>query len=282
MFGLLCFSWGGWGLTSIVDDVEVPVMGRWSCFGGPTGRLRDVYEPTSQVLAVSGLPVGEACRSLQGQGWVVVGTGDWATALADPTDTWCARLAPLDPAYRLFADDVLAGPRNRWLPHIDRIVPLAGEGFAVVMERLWPVSPDVAQGFCDAFDVPDATGAEPVPTATDFIHAADPGLVDLRHRVEGLLDTGASSYPRLWGGSDVRAGNVPAAVDGELKLVDPVFLSGHRICEALLAGDPEPLADLTRAQLEAFLTLPCFHREHDRYVGVEELSAALARASLSR
>jgi hypothetical protein len=282
MFGLLCFSWGGWGLTSIVNDVDAPVMGRWSCSGGPTGRLRRVYEPTSQVLAVSGLPVERACRTLQEQGWVVVGTGDWATALADPTDTWCARLAPLDPAYRLFAEDVLAGPPNRWLPHIDRIVPLAGEGLAVLMERLWPVPLDVAQGFCDALDVPDATGAEPVPTATDFPQAADPDLVDLRYRIEGLLDRGASSYPRLWGGSDVRAGNVLADADGALKLVDPVFLSGPRICAALLADDPEPLADLTRAQLEAFLTLPCFHREHDRYDGVEELSAALARASLSR
>jgi hypothetical protein len=144
--------------------------------------------------------------------------------VADPTDTWCARVASFDPAYRLFADDVLTGPRNRWLPRVADVVPLEGEGYAVIMERLWSADAGVAQGFCDALRVPDETGRDgerPAPVA--FPKAADPDFAALRVRVGGLLARGEARYPRLWGGSDIRAGNVMVTADGDLKLVDPVI-----------------------------------------------------------
>ncbi|MEJ7833451.1 MAG: hypothetical protein WKF79_11085 [Nocardioides sp.] len=230
---------------------------------------------------VTGLSVEQASSALQFSGWAHVGSGDLAIAFADPTDTWCVRLTPFDPAYQLFADDVLAGPPNRWLPRMVEILSLAGEGYAIVMERLWSADQASAQGFCDALGLPSPNDDE-VASAIDFADATDPDFVALRRRIEGVLARGASRYPRLWGGSDVRAGNVMADAVGALKLVDPAFLAGRMISDALRAGQPGPLAELTRAQLEAFLTLPCFHRVVDRYEGVEELRACLDRIALDR
>jgi hypothetical protein len=228
------------------------------------------------VPGLRGLVSGQARSALERAGWVVVGTGDWAVALADPTDTWCARVASFDPAYRLFADDLVTGPPNRWLPHVADVVPLEGEGYVVVMERLWPADAGAAQGFCDALGIPDETGGDEQPPSAAFPHATDPDFLALKPRIQALLAGGKARYPRLWGGSDIRAGNVMVCAAGDLKLVDPVFLAGPRVASALLAGDMETLADFTRAQLEAFLTIACFHREHDRYE-VDDLRAALDR-----
>jgi hypothetical protein len=62
---------------------------------------------------------------------------------------------------------------------------------------------------------------------------------------------------------------------GQLKLLDPVFLAGRKICEALLAGQRDALADFSRAWLEDFLTIPVFEPDGDAGGGREELLAAL-------
>jgi len=45
---------------------------------------------------------------------------------------------------------------------------------------------------------------------------------------------------------------------GSLKLIDPVFVRGREIVRVLAAGDTELLAEFTRDDLEAFLTIPVF------------------------
>lgn len=231
-------------------------------------------------LNIAGLSVTEASRALQSSGWSSAGSGDTAIALADPSDSWCVRLTPFDPAYGLFADEVIGGAPNRWLPQIAAILRLAGEGYAVLMERLWPADPSVAQGFCDALGLPSPNDDEP-PLTTGFAEASDPDFLALRQRIADLLTRGAARYPRLWGGSDVHAGNVLADAQGGLKLIDPVFLSGRTISDALLAGDVEALMEVSRAQLEAFLMLPCFHRRENRYEGVDLLRDRLAQIHLA-
>jgi hypothetical protein len=45
---------------------------------------------------------------------------------------------------------------------------------------------------------------------------------------------------------------------GSLKLIDPIFLRGKAIVEALCDGRRELLKDFSRPQLEDFLTIPVF------------------------
>jgi hypothetical protein len=63
---------------------------------------------------------------------------------------------------------------------------------------------------------------------------------------------------RLWGGSDIRPGNVMVDAQGQLKLVDPIFLRGKAIVDALRDERPDLLTDFSRGQLEDFLTIPVF------------------------
>ena len=199
--------------------------------------------------------VQQARELLEAHGWREVGVGDWSWTLADPEDRLAARLTPFDPAYRLHAKATLAGPANRWLPRIDAILPLAGHGYAVMMERLWPADTDRAAAFCAALGIANESGYAS-PADVPFPEA-DADLADLRRRVLALRDEGARRY-RLWGGSDIRPGNVLADRRGGLKLVDPIFLRGPAILQAIEAGRADLLADFTGSQLAAFLTIRVF------------------------
>ena len=213
-------------------------------------------------------------------GWRAVGTGDWATALANPGDTHCARVVPFDPAYRIYADDVLAGPPNRWLPRIDQILPLRGSGYVVIMQRLWAADETAANHFCAALGVANTSGYAQPPLGK-FDSVDDVDLAALRVRVQAMIALGAARY-RLWGGSDIRAGNVMADALGRLKLVDPVFLAGLKIVQAIGDGDAAALVDFTRAQLEDFLTIAAFLRTNDNADTTGGLRAALDRLDLTQ
>lgn len=202
-----------------------------------------------------GASAAQALALLSAAGWREVGTGDWSWVLADPHDRLAARVTPFDPAYLLHAQAILSGPPNRWLPRVDAILPLAGDGHVVVMERLWPAAEAEAEAFCAALGIRNDSGYQ-LREDLDF-EAADEDLALLRERILRLSAEGARRY-RLWGGSDVRPGNVMADGAGRLKLVDPVFLRGLSVLEAIQTGQGELLADFTRQQLEAFLTIPPF------------------------
>jgi len=202
-----------------------------------------------------GATADQARAHLEHAGWRLIGTGDWAWVYADPSDTLAARVVPFDPAYRMFAQDCLDGPANRWLPRVDAIVPLARDGFVTVMERLWPADTARADAFCAALGIGNDTGYE--PAAGVFDEASDPDLALLADRIRALLARGAKTYS-VWGGSDIRAGNVMADASGALKLVDPIFIAGKKIAEAIAAGDVEKLRGFTRGQLEDFLTIAIF------------------------
>jgi hypothetical protein len=222
----------------------------------------------------------DAARALfEGAGWRVVGEGDWATALADPGDEICARIVPFDPAYRIFAEEVLAGPPNRWLPRIDAILPLARDGYVVLMQRLWPADEALAHSFCDALGALDGRRDPPPPSGL-FRDLDDPDLPRLAARVTAMLAIGASRY-RLWGGSDIRAGQIMRTRDGDLKLVDPLFLAGYEVVAAIQAGNTEALADFTRSQLQDFLTIAAFRRGDGNPDPAGGLRAVLDRLDLT-
>ena len=197
----------------------------------------------------------EARQQLTSDGYEVIGVGDWATVFALPGDPKCVRLVPLDPAYRLFVDDLIAGPPHAALPSVHALLPLSGHAFAVILDRLQPADHDAAQSFCDRLSDDDA----------------------LWSRIKTVEASGAALFPHLWGGLDVRPGNVLADAAGALKLIDPVCFAGQKLVDALHAGDLESLSDLTRSQIEAFTEIACFHREHNQYEGIEELKGLIAR-----
>lgn len=198
----------------------------------------------------------EALRILAGAGWSTIGVGEWSWVLGDPSGAWAARVTPFDPAYQMYAQACLDGPANRWLPRVARILPLARDGYIVVMERLWPADEARASAFCVALGIANDSGWTP-PSDGPAAEFLGPDLDALRSRVRALLDDGAGRY-RLWGGSDIRPGNIMADPEGGPKLIDPIFLRGKAIVEAIEGGRRDHLADFSRPQLEDFLAIPVF------------------------
>lgn len=198
----------------------------------------------------------DARTQLAEAGWLEVAVGDWSWVLVDEQGDRAARVTPFDPAYRMHADAVLAGAPNRWLPRIDAILPIGADGFVTIMERLHPSRGAAAELFCAALGVPNDCGYA-APAVGESALNADPDLVALRGRILKLIDTGRRRFA-FWGGSDVRPGNVMADAEGRLKLVDPVFINGPAIVEAIDGGDLRVLADFSCAQLQDFLTIPAF------------------------
>lgn len=197
----------------------------------------------------------EAARSgLCTDGWTLIGTGNWSWTYASPDGQTAARVTPWDPAYRLHAEACLAGEPNRYLPRIDSIVSLSGEGYVTLMERLWPAKEVEAAHLCGRIGLGNDSGYE-IPSVED--DPRDQELADLRRRLRQLIAQGAERYT-LWGGSDIRPGNIMADAEGQLKVVDPVFLRGPAIVDALKSGRGDLLADFTQDQLQAFLTIPVF------------------------
>ncbi len=202
-----------------------------------------------------GLTAMDACALLDRAGWRRIGVGDWAWVYADPDDALAARVVPFDPAYRMFAQDCLDGPANRFLPRVEAVVPLARDGHITVMERLWPADETRANAFCAALGIGNDGGDEPATGV--FEEAGDPDLALLAMRIRALLAQGAARYA-VWGGSDIRAGNVMADSSGALKLVDPVFIAGRKVFAAIEAGDRAMLRGFTRGQVEDFLSIAVF------------------------
>lgn len=197
----------------------------------------------------------QALKLLEQAGWRRIGIRDWSWPLADTSDAWAARVTPLDPAYRMHAEACLTGPPNRWPPHIATIMPLRRDGYVVVMERLYSTDEEAASAFCAALAIGNDWGYVPPPgRPLDAVIDAD--LAVLRARLLVLLADGARL--RLWGGSDIRPGNVMVDAQGQLKLVDPIFLRGKAIVDALRDERPDLLTDFSRGQLEDFLTIPVF------------------------
>jgi hypothetical protein len=215
----------------------------------------------------------DARAALEAAQWRQVGAGDWAWVMADPGDTWAARVTPFDPGYLAFARDCLTGEANRWLPRVAEIVPLRRDGYIVVMERLWPAPEPAASAFCAALGITNTSGYAP-PTPGPFEGQDHPDLDTLRGRMQALIDEGSAQH-RFWA-CDIRPGNVMADAAGALKLVDPMGIAGWKIVAAVREGRADLLADLSRVQIEDFLTIPYFgprregHGERDELLGLVE------------
>lgn len=221
----------------------------------------------------------EARAVLARAGWREIGVGHCAWVFGSPDDVWAARVTPFDVAYRIFADDCIAGPKNRFLPRVAEIAPLRRNGYIVAMERLWPADDAVAGAFCAALGIRNESGFDPPVLGAVFTGVRDPDFAALRARVKAMLAKGAARY-RLWGGADIKESCAMRNAAGQLKLVDPLFIAGKKICAAILAGERDLLTDFTRVQLEDLLTMPVFREGGDAAEGHAELVEALARLDL--
>jgi hypothetical protein len=210
--------------------------------------------PPSSVRFDPANSAADARAALEPAGWSLVGTGDWSWVYASPEGGSVARVTPWDRAYRLHAETCLRH-RNRYLQRIERIDELRDGGHVVFMERLWPADEARAAAFCAAIGLGnESEDAVAAPTA-DF--DGDEDLAELRRIVGEERDFGAANFP-FWGGLDIRPGNVMADAQGQLKLIDPLFVAGKQIVAAILAGERERLAAIPRGSLAAFLTIPVF------------------------
>lgn len=202
-------------------------------------------------------PAAEAIAQLAAQGWREIATGDWSWVLAAPAGDVVARITPWDAAYRMHAENCLARAHPH-LPRLDEIVPLAGDGYAVFMERLWPCEVARAESICAALGFPrDTDKAETAPDPIEVAAlAAEPEIVALRGILSELFAR-AAALP-FFGGSDIRPGNLMCDRAGVIKIIDPIFVAGRNIVAAVEAGDGEALRKVSLANLEAFLTIPVF------------------------
>ena len=225
------------------------------------------------------MTAAEACARLEADGWRQVGAGDWSWVFADPDDVRAVRVTPFDPGYRMFAEACLAGPANRWLPRMAGILPLVRDGYAVVMERLWPANEAAASALCAALGIANETN-HPPPKPGPAVAMDAPDLAALRARTLALLADVRTRFGR-WAACDIREGNVMADRDGALKLVDPVGVGGWMIAAALREGRADPLADFSVAQLLDFLTIPYFCPGREGLEERDALASIVARLSLT-
>lgn len=230
----------------------------------------------------------DAREHLQDCGWRLLGTGDWSWVFVAPDETTVARVAPWDPAYRLHVNNCLKHAGHPHLPHMLAAMPLTGEGYVVVMERLWPCDEILAREFCSALGITNDSGYDIAPrrrarnAATDVrppepAIAASEVLASLREIINALLAQGAATLP-FWGGSDIRPGNLMCDRAGTIKVIDPIFVQGKAILTAIQGGDREALRVISPDNLRAFLTIPVFAPGADAVALWQQLELLLAQS----
>ena len=209
------------------------------------------------------------------EGWREIAQGDWSWVLAAPDGARVARITPWDAAYKLHAENCIAHAGHPHLPRIDEIAPLAGDGYAVFMERLQPVEIGPAETFCAALGFPrDTDKAQTTPDPAEVATlAASSHIKSLRALLDGLFAR-AAALP-FFGGSDIRPGNLMRDAAGTIKVIDPIFVAGPKILAAIEAGDAAALRAIALANLRAFLTIPAFSRSPNAAAETEALRARL-------
>lgn len=198
----------------------------------------------------------DACAALALLGWQECGRGDWSWVLRDPSDSIAARITPWDAAYLMHGRMCIQHAHNPYLQRILRIQPLGRVGHAIFMERLHAADEARAAELVTALDL--VSGVDSKQRSTAAHRTGDtPQLHELRTLLLAAEHQGRITLP-FWGGFDVSTKNIMATGDGQLRLIDPYFVSGLAIVSALQNGETDRLRALSADELRAFLQIPVF------------------------
>jgi len=206
-----------------------------------------------------------ARAALEAAGWREIARGDWAHVLRSPDGAEVARVAAIDPAYRVHAEDCLLHAESPWLPRVHEVVPLAACGYVVYEELLGPADEAAVRELSVALDAPRRGDPAPSPAELERARerlAADAGLRELRWLLQRNCRQGAECLG-FFGGTDLRPANVLADASGQLKLVDPYFVAGPKLLAALRDDPDAALAGYPVTQLAAFLEIAVFEAERE-------------------
>jgi hypothetical protein len=199
---------------------------------------------------------------------------------AAPDGSIVARVTPWDPGYLLYTRVCLQCSQNAYLPHIEQVSPLVSGGYVVLMERLQPADPERARAFCRALGIANDTG-DPAGE-TDWMTAAvdssafndDKDLTELRQILREAMNFGAAQIP-FWGGSDIGIRDVMVTPLGQLKLLDPFFIRGSDIANAVLGRRVDLLQSIPLDEIESSLRLPVLEARYPGYPDPDELRRIL-------
>jgi hypothetical protein len=86
--------------------------------------------------------------------------------------------------------------------------------------------------------------------------AADPSLRELRAILDAMLEDGRQ-LP-FFGGIDMNPANVLCTPDGQLKLIDPIYVAGREIIAALQRDADAVARRIAPVELRAWLQIACF------------------------
>jgi hypothetical protein len=207
---------------------------------------------------ISGL--GQVRRELVDSGWSLAARGDWAWVYRSPDGARAARVCPYDPAHRLFLRYCQRHAGERFLPPVFEVRELLGGGHLAVMPWLDEVSEPEADELAARLGYPRKAHARLGAARVHELEAEgarDPALRDVRRILDELVAEGQRSLP-FFGGTDLQAQNVRKTADGQLQLIDPIFVAGREIIAALRRDAMAVAQRISIADLHAFLKLPCF------------------------
>jgi hypothetical protein len=204
------------------------------------------------------------CQTLRRQlveaGWTLVARGDWAWVYRSADGEKAARVCPYDPAHRLFLRCCERYAGNPFLPPLHEVRTLLGGGHVSVMPWLAEVTDREADELAARLGYPskarERLGSMRVQ-ALELEGSQDPALHDIRRILDELVSDARRTLP-FFGGTDLRAPNVRKRSDGQLQLIDPIFVAGREIIAALRRDAHAVAQRIPVADLHAFLRLPCF------------------------
>jgi hypothetical protein len=198
-------------------------------------------------------------RALEGAGWEHCGVGDWAVVLASPSGDLAARVSPFDPTAPYTRDLFRRAASTGQVPVLHAYVELEGGAVCTVMERLYPVEPDVGSAFFRALE------------------AVEPQVAALHAAIDEVLEVARQELP--WCGPlDPNPSNVMRREAGDLVLSDPFYADGRNLYGSILT-DPMLVARAIPAERRRhMLELPLAESGPWDPVEREKMRAALALA----
>jgi len=193
-------------------------------------------------------------------GWQLAARGDWAWVYRSPDGARAARLCAYDPAYRLHLRHCQRHAGNPYLPSVLELRDFEGGGHLTVLPWLQASDQTAAYelgarlGF--AANARAHFGAARAQ-ALELEGQGDPALREIRAILGQMIADGERELP-FFGGVDLRPANILCTPQGQLQLIDTIFVAGREIIAAL-HRDPAAVARrIAPVHLRAWLQIACF------------------------